>query len=557
MGSSPGSSTPPGSDSDPDEDSDPGADRVRGSTAYQHQQGRFPCPACSVVAHSEKDLIAHANQHNSGLLQERLDLGVFLDLGLSGCSRCSRFYKTKGLTNHQRYCKVLVVDPIAPEHKGDDWTLPPLDEVFSTNRPTLTFVPAAHRQAWGSVLAKELYNVRLNNSLEAWTRLFMLPKCVLVAPKRGGKRNRGDNLTITELCDSWTAGELEWLWNRSRRPEPDSKPHSADPKRVAQTAILHARHGRLGKACAALSSSGLAPDSPATWEKLKAKHPVANPPEDVEPVATAPLQLSAEFNLLGTLASFSKEVGTDGTCFRVQHLLDATEAQLPTPLLFHLRAVVNLLLSGEAAVETRLYTAGARLTALAKGESDVRPIAAGNIFRRLASKCACALLQTRIRNTLGPKQLGVAQPGGAEKIIHSMRGVLASRWEGDDFTILKVDFANAFNSISRDALLNQVRKLFPDLLPWVRWCYGDQPLLFHQMGTVRSCVGVQQGDPLGPLLFCLVLLVLMTRIAELCPALDFDDWFLDDGHLAGPTLEVVRALAIMLLGGLYWRAILS
>ena len=316
------------------------------------------------------------------------------------------------------------IDP--SESKSEDWTLPSLDEVFSTNRPTLTFVPTVHRQAWGRVLGKALKNVVSQKTVEAWTRLFMLPKCVLVVPKRGGKRNRGDNKTISELCDRWERGDLEWLWTRSCRPDPSFKSRSADSKRAFQAAILHARHGRLGKACAVLSSSGLAPDSDATFEKLQAKHPQSDPPEPVDPVSTAPLQLGSDFNLHGALTSFAKEVGTDGTCFRVQHLLDATEAHLPNPVLNPLRGVINLLLSGEAVDEIRDYAAGARLTALAKGESDIRPIAAGNIFRRLAAKCACTLLQTRIRNTLGAHQAGVAQPGGAEHIIHQMRNVLAS-----------------------------------------------------------------------------------------------------------------------------------
>jgi len=257
------------------------------------------------------------------------------------------------------------------------------------------------------------------------------------------------------------------------------------------------------------------------------------------------LSISSLFDLKGLLLSFAKDVGTDGTNFRVQHLLDGCNAHLPRSVLSSLREVINLLLSGGAHVDTRLFLAGAKLTALAKGESDIRPIAAGNVFRRIASKCVCQLNQSRFREVLGKLQLGVACPAGAELVVHTSREVLSRCWNDQEFVLLKVDFANAFNSIDRHALLIQCQKLFPDLLPWVRWCYGDQPLLFHRTGNLRSCIGVQQGDPLGPLLFCLVLRILAARVAEVSPGLALHKWYLDDGVIAGRAAEVLLALTVL------------
>src|SRR6202012_1952675 len=130
-----------------------------------------------------------------------------------------------------------------------------------------------------------------------------------------------------------------------------------------------------------------------------------------------------------------------------------------------------------------------KLTALSKGDSDVRPIAAGNVFRRIASKCVCQLHQARFRAALGKHQVGVAHPAGAESVIHLAREVVDRKWADTEFVVLKVDFANAFNSIDRHAMLEQCQAKFPDLLPWVQWCYGDRPWLFHPTGNLRSCVG--------------------------------------------------------------------
>ena len=78
---------------------------------------------------------------------------------------------------------------------------------------------------------------------------------------------------------------------------------------------------------------------------------------------------------------------------------------------------------------------------------------------------------------------------------------------------MKIDLRNAFNLVSRQALLDECRAHFSELFQWAAGCYGDHPLLLSAMGTLRSEFEVQQGDPLGPLLFCLVLHKVVTAIA--------------------------------------------
>ena len=86
----------------------------------------------------------------------------------------------------------------------------------------------------------------------------------------------------------------------------------------------------------------------------------------------------------------------------------------------------------------------------------------------------------------------------------------------EDFVVLKVDMKNVFNMVSRQAVLDECATFFPELLPWVSWCYGTHLLLWHPLGWISSESGVQQGDPLGPLLFALVL-------QKLVSSLDADD----------------------------------
>ncbi|KAL5509256.1 hypothetical protein EMCRGX_G004594 [Ephydatia muelleri] len=146
-----------------------------------------------------------------------------------------------------------------------------------------------------------------------------------------------------------------------------------------------------------------------------------------------------------------------------------------------------------------------------------------------------------------PYQFGVAFPCGAEKIAHGLRTCIEQHWSENDFGVLKVDMTNAFNLVSRQAILSECAKHFHELLPWVSWCYGQHPLLWHHLGCLTSESGVQQGDPLGPLLFSLVLNILVKKVARdsACSILPFHAWYLDDGVMAGPRSSLCRILSLL------------
>ena len=98
--------------------------------------------------------------------------------------------------------------------------------------------------------------------------------------------------------------------------------------------------------------------------------------------------------------------------------------------------------------------------------------------------------------------------------------------------MLKVDLRNAFNSIRRSACLEGIRRHCPGLVAWSSWCMGDTSLVFWGKRTLECKTGVQQGDPLGPLLFA-------AGIHDVIESLIGHDsfyqtWYLDDGLLVGP-----------------------
>ena len=70
-------------------------------------------------------------------------------------------------------------------------------------------------------------------------------------------------------------------------------------------------------------------------------------------------------------------------------------------------------------------------------------------------------------------------------------------------------------------MMGAMAELVSDLLLLVHSAYSSPSLLFWGDTSLRSAEGVQQGDPLGPLLFCLTIhhLVQPAKILSFAPAI--------------------------------------
>ena len=100
--------------------------------------------------------------------------------------------------------------------------------------------------------------------------------------------------------------------------------------------------------------------------------------------------------------------------------------------------------------------------------------------------------------------------------------------------MVKLDFKNTFNFLRRDNILEAVRSTCPELFHFVYSAYSTPSSLFCGEYIIQSEEGVQQGDPLGPLLFCLTIHPIISRLQS-----EIKVFYLDDGTLGGP-VEAIR-----------------
>lgn len=286
------------------------------------------------------------------------------------------------------------------------------------------------------------------------------------------------------------------------------------------------------------SDDGLAESNESTFQQLLEKHPPANPLRNFSalPDRTAtgnPLQVS-EDDVRRTIRSFpaGSAGGPDG--IRPQHLVDLLSLrETDNTLISSLTGFVNMIMRGQCPGAVAPILFGGNLTAILKKSGGIRPIAVGYYWRRLAAKCANNFATAKLSEYFSPRQLGAGAKGGCEAAVHSCRRFLSSMPR--DNIIVKLDFANAFNTVRRDAMLSAVSELVPEIFPFCSSVYQVVPELKFGNRLVPSCEGIQQGDPLGPLLFCLTLHPILNKLSS-----DLVIGYMDDVTVGGQVDSVAK-----------------
>ena len=151
----------------------------------------------------------------------------------------------------------------------------------------------------------------------------------------------------------------------------------------------------------------------------------------------------------------------------------------------------------------------------------------------IAAKCANSHNIASLSSYLQTIQLGVGTPGGCEAAVHGTRRFVESI--PADHCVVKLDFSNAFNSLHRDVILNAVVENVPGIYKFCHLSYSKPSMLVYSGYTIPSCEGPQQGDFIGPLMFCGAIHPLLLSLAS-----KLNLAYVDDVTLGGPESQVAQ-----------------
>ena len=176
---------------------------------------------------------------------------------------------------------------------------------------------------------------------------------------------------------------------------------------------------------------------------LTLKHPPSS--LDLRPPPTEPVSQTSsvsEEEVMVALKSFrpSSAGGVDG--LRPGHLMDLVAPQIAEAGRRLMKALANICsrhLRGQIPKHARVLLFAANSTALRKKDGGIRPIAVGNVFRRLASKIAAKRVIPELRRQLHSVQHGVGVSGGCEAAVHTVRAFVQSPVVPRNNVLVKLD----------------------------------------------------------------------------------------------------------------------
>jgi len=178
----------------------------------------------------------------------------------------------------------------------------------------------------------------------------------------------------------------------------------------------------------------------------------------------------------------------------------------------------------------------ARLIPLDK-DPGVRPIAVGEVFRRIIGRAVMKVIESDVMKATAPLQLCIGIPSACEVAVESLTSLF--RDPGTE-AVLLVDASNAFNAINRALALHNIPRVCPAAGQIFINTYQNDINLYIDGGTViKSREGTCQGDPLAMAFYALATMPLIRSLAESCPGVP-QQWYADDDAAAGSVQSVRR-----------------
>ena len=286
--------------------------------------------------------------------------------------------------------------------------LPPLHSILGLQTPTLRHVPKGLRDVWATVVGEVLASLLASpNQIESWCKLFMLPKCILSSPPRGGCSHWRDVLSLVRSrIQKWRDGGICELWGNVTAEEKKLKarlscPKSSgpSPESLCRGNAIRARRAvedrQYKKVLQSLTSAGLVQPSNDVLAEMLAKHPISSIPTLPADPPPPPIQISKE-EVSRALKSFPNGSAPGPSGLRSNHLKQAVFCPSPdraNHVFTCLTRLVNLLCAGKVPEGVIPHLCGASLLPCKKKAGGLRLIAVGEVLRHLTLKCAARSVQ--------------------------------------------------------------------------------------------------------------------------------------------------------------------
>ena len=446
------------------------------------------------------------------------------------CPLCS----STGLTRAIENIRTTTESPnFNPDNDNQEVPNDDVTNFFKKRTPTLNREPKGARQSLAELFQK-LLTERLRDPTDAnkWLHLLTMPKQCLKQPTRGGKKYNITAHVMKQITDFSSSEGLTRI-SENGPSRPARKRELSLNSRVSKKMDAGDVKGAVRAVC---SNDSIAPDTAETLQQLAEKHPRRTTPLTPRSPMSTSGTVTAKVVKTAILSFPAGSAGPTGMCPQVlKDLISPSNGYAGTRLLEKLTQFVNLVLSGNLPPRIRPIFFGANLIALEKKGGSIGPIAVGNTLRRLSAKCAGTIAESNRCVKYGKVQLGYGTQRGAKAAAHATR-LYVRQEHSPDQILLKIDIKNAFNSISRDALLATVFAKIPLIYNHTEAAYAKPSFLFYRDKVMLSEEGSHRGDPEGPPpLFCDTI---NGTIRSLCSKLNL--WYLVAGNSPGTFEDVLN-----------------
>ncbi|KAL0213709.1 hypothetical protein P9112_005893 [Eukaryota sp. TZLM1-RC] len=282
---------------------------------------------------------------------------------------------------------------------------------------------------------------------------------------------------------------------------------------VRSTAVSNSSNEKLAQSCLrgrydaakqSLLSSSLADANSVTLEKLQKLHLQENfkcsKPE------VCPFWIENPITAIEVLKAIQKlpkgkAAGPSGISFDLLKIACCSAPEIADDLAQYFQQLIVL------KINPPFELLAVRLIALVKPGNGIKPdgihpIAVGESLSRLLASIVFDRVKDKASTFLNPHQFGIKTIDGASVAAIASDTFFSA--EENNF-IFNLDFKNAFNSVKREAIFEVIKSDFPELSSFFYHFYGKESDLIYNSFGLKSSSGVKQGDPLGPLLFCLAI----------------------------------------------------